>query len=83
MNWCRWGSRLIAESTVIELVRRVADDYIELHVSSEHLGDPTVAIVGVDERVGVGFKALATIQGVPGGATVPCICPTVQVCLCA
>ena len=46
------------------LVRRVADDHVELHIASKQLGHPSLDVVGVDERVGVGFKPLAPVQRV-------------------
>jgi hypothetical protein len=51
-----------AVAAVVQLVGRVADDHVELHVSSEQLGDPSLDVVGVDERVGVGFKPFATVE---------------------
>ena len=46
-----------------KLVRRVTDDDVELHVASEQLGDPSLDVVGVDERVGVRLEARATVEG--------------------
>ena len=54
----------------LQLVGRVADDDVELHVVSEQLGDPSLDVVGVDEGVGVGFEALATVEGLLAGAAV-------------
>ena len=53
-----------------ELVRRVADDDVELHVVSEQLGDASLDVVGVDEGVGVGLEALAAVEGLLAGAAV-------------
>ena len=64
-----------------ELVRRVADDHVELHVVSKQLGDPSLDVVGVDERIGVGFEAFATVIELPlAGAAVTCTCRPPQVC---
>ena len=53
-----------------ELVRRVADDHVELHVVSEQLGDPSLDVVGVDEGVGVGLQAVAAVEGPLAGSAV-------------
>src|SRR5438874_11688192 len=45
-------------SSAGHLVRRVADDHVELHIASKYLGEPSFDIVGVDKRIGVGSWAL-------------------------
>ena len=56
----RRGAR--AEAAVVQLIRRVADDYVKLHVTSKNLVDPRLDVVGVNERVSVGFQSFAAIQ---------------------
>src|SRR5699024_701142 len=53
----RRGTGAIA-SAITELVGRVADDDVELHVFSEQLRDASFDVVGVDEGVGVGFEVV-------------------------
>ena len=57
-------------AAIVELVRRVANDHVELHVVSKQLGDPSLDVVGVDERVGVGFKTFAAVEGLLAGSAV-------------
>lgn len=60
----------VAEAAAVELVWRVADDDVELHVVSEQLGDSSLDVVGVDEGVGVGLKVLTTVEGLLTGRAV-------------
>ena len=56
----RRGAR--AEAPVVQLIRRIADDHVELHIVSKQLGYPSLDVVGVNERIGMGFKSFAAIQ---------------------
>src|SRR5690606_30001761 len=47
-------------TSVAELVRGVADYYVKLHVSSEHLGHPSLDVLRVDEGVSMGLQLVAT-----------------------
>src|SRR5437773_7341989 len=58
----RYGRCTTAATPIAELVGRVADDYVELHLASKQLGDPSVDVVGVDECIGMGFKIAPTIK---------------------
>ena len=51
-----------------KLIRWISDDYVELHVASKYLGQPSFDVVGVNERVGVGFKVFATVENGSCGA---------------
>ena len=64
------GARLHAESIRVELIRRVSNDYVELHVGSKQLGDSSLDVVGVDECVGMRLETLATVEGPPAGPAV-------------
>src|SRR5699024_1979962 len=55
----RGGRRPIP--TVAELVRRIADDDVELHVSSEDLCNPCGDVVGVCEGIGVRLEGLTAV----------------------
>ena len=76
------GAALVPYPPSSKLVRRVADDHVELHVASEQLGDPSLDVVGVDERVGVGFESFASVEGLLARAAVTCTCrpPTCARC---
>jgi hypothetical protein len=41
-----------------------------LHIPSNQLGEPSLDVVGVNERVGVGFKVFAAIKSTLAGAAV-------------
>jgi hypothetical protein len=61
---------LILDRDWTGLVRRVANDHVELHIASKQLGHPSLDVVGVDERIGVGFKPFAAVKGALAGAAV-------------
>jgi hypothetical protein len=63
------GACLCSESICIQLIWRVADDYVELHYASKQLGNPSLNIVGMNERISVGFHSLAMVKGFLAGAT--------------
>ena len=44
-----------------KLVRRISHDYVELHVGSKQLGQPSFYVVGVNERIGVGLESVAAV----------------------
>ena len=69
----RSGTSLRAAAIRRQLVRRVADDHVELHIASKQLGDPSLDVVGVDERIGVGFEAFATVEESSGWHRSTCI----------
>jgi len=47
---------------IIHLVRGVPNNYVKLHVGSKQLGDPSLDVVCVYERIGVVFSVFAPIQ---------------------
>ena len=51
-------------AAVAELVRRVANDYVEVHVAAEKLRDLLFCVVGVDEGVGVRLLRVASVERV-------------------
>src|ERR1043165_684220 len=59
-----------SKAAVTELIRRVANDYVELHIASKQLGQASLDVVGVDERVGVGFEAFAAVEDALTGPAV-------------
>ena len=61
------------------LVRRVADDHVKLHIASKQLGNPSLDVVGVNERISMGFKPFAAIESLLARAAVlaPAIHPRV------
>jgi hypothetical protein len=72
------------ETAVIELVGRVADDDIELHIASEQRGESMVDMARVDEVVGVCLEAFAAIERGAAGtaestpAPSPCVLSTFE-----
>jgi hypothetical protein len=42
-------------AAILQLVWRVADDHIELHVVSKKVGDTRPGVIVVNERIGVSF----------------------------
>ena len=52
-----------AKAAIVQLVGRIANDYVELHSASKHLGNSSLDVVGVNERIGVTFHLRAAIQG--------------------
>ena len=52
------GRRAATTASIPQLIGRVADDDVELHVVSEQLGDPSSDVVGMDECVGVSFQVV-------------------------
>src|SRR5580704_1870952 len=51
------------------LIRWISDDYVELHIASKNLGEPSLDVVGVNERVGVGFQSCRPVEnGFAGSA---------------
>lgn len=57
-------------TTVVQLVRRVANNYVELHIVSKQPGYPSLDVVGVNERIGVGFQPFAPVQCALAGAAI-------------
>src|SRR5882757_6178385 len=44
------------------LVRGIPDDYVELHSASKELGHPSLDVISVEKRIGVGFQTFAAIK---------------------
>ena len=40
---------------IAQLIWRVANDYVELHIASKQLGHPSLDIVSVNECIGMSF----------------------------
>ena len=55
------------------MIRRVANDHVELHIASKQLGKPSLDVVGVNERIGVGFEVFATIERLLAGAAISAV----------
>jgi len=56
-------------STIVQLIGRITDNDIELHVASEQLGRSSFNIIAVNECVGMSFKLITSVQGfLPGPA---------------
>ena len=55
----RCGAGAIA--TIVQLVRRVANDHVELHVCSKQLGHASLDVVCMNKGVGVCFLRLASV----------------------
>jgi len=53
----------------LQLIWRVADDDVELHVGSEQLRQAGLDVLRMDECVGVGLETFASIEGALAGAT--------------
>jgi len=51
-----------SKAIIAQLIRRVANDHVELHIASKRLGHSSLDVVGVDERISVGFEPFATVQ---------------------
>ena len=45
-----------------QLIRWISNDDVELHVASKNLGEPSLDVVGVNERVGVGFQSRRPVE---------------------
>ena len=56
---------LIAVPVRFKLIRRIANDYVELHIISEQLDNAGLDVMGVNESIGVGFAMCATVKNVP------------------
>src|SRR5690606_13816317 len=63
-------------STVIQLIGRVSDDYVELHVFSKQLGHTCLDVIGVNEGIRVGLKLVAAIEGLLAGSAIPTLAPS-------
>src|SRR5207248_1735557 len=48
--------------TAFHLIRGVADNHVKLHLASKQLGYSSLDVVGMDERIGVGFKPFTTVE---------------------
>src|SRR4051794_6971372 len=55
-------SRRVVVPAVVQLVGRIADDDVKLHVVSKELGDPSRDVIGMDEGVCVAFAAVAAVE---------------------
>ena len=52
------------------LVGGITYNHVELHFASKQLGHPSRDVIGVNERIGVGLKPLATVKGLLAGAAI-------------
>src|SRR5262249_4364659 len=58
INW----SSACAIASVIQLIRRIADDDVKLHVVSKQLGDPSFDVIRVNEGISVRLATFAAIK---------------------
>ncbi len=54
--------RARAITAIAQLIRRISDNNVKLHIVSKYLGKPSRDVVGVDEGIGVVFQPLRPIK---------------------
>jgi len=64
------GSCARSKAIIAQLIRRIANDHVELHIASKKLAYASLDVVGVNERIGVGLQTLATVKGLLACAAV-------------
>ena len=47
---------------IVQLIRWISNDDVELHIASKYLGEPSLDVVGVNECVGMGFKTFGPVE---------------------
>src|SRR5579883_2458572 len=53
--------RSTAAAAIAELIRRISNDHVELHVTSKYLTYASLDVVGVDKPIGMSLTPLATV----------------------
>jgi len=58
-------------AALAKLIWRVTDNHVELHIAPKQLGHPSLDVIGVYERIGVGLKCFTTVVIALIGTAVP------------